>query len=122
MSSGQLTQREVQDYKDVILIVVYNKKPNVYKNSLNEGEQSSKPHNRRDEIKKMSNAWIECPFKDEQLNKIFEIDSLRERVKFCETFSIDIFEAKNCKTVFTTMSKKINQADKERKKEDAKKQ
>ena len=36
MSSGQLTQKDVQDYKDVILIVVYNKKPNVYKNSFNE--------------------------------------------------------------------------------------
>lgn len=42
---------------------------------------------------------------------------MKERVKYCEALSIDIFEAKNCKTIFATMSKKINQADKERKKE-----
>ena len=49
----------------------------------------------------MSNAWIECPFKEEQLNQIFEIDKLRERVRFCETFYIDIFEAKNSKNVYS---------------------
>ena len=42
----------------------------------------------------MSNAWIECPFKIEQLDLIFEIDKLKERVKSYKTFYFDIFEKK----------------------------
>ena len=73
------------------MIVVFNKKPDIYKKQSVDNESGSKPIFDREEIRMINRAWNDCPFTQEHLERFFNIEGLRKKVK-TTTFLIDVNE------------------------------
>eukprot|EP00347_Sterkiella_histriomuscorum_P004383 403360669 len=114
---------------DSILAVVFNVKPNI---SINNGNSAGQMANNQEEEKKRGedqqnynngnnqqsstplkplarkkDQWVESPFNQEQLEKIFELSKLK-RTMIKQSFYIDIGEQKACEKVFQWMSGKLD--------------
>mmetsp|Transcript_14096 Transcript_14096/g.23940 ORF Transcript_14096/g.23940 Transcript_14096/m.23940 type:complete len:200 (+) Transcript_14096:219-818(+) len=99
---------------EVILILVFNRKPENKKATTNQQESNGELFN-RDEIRQICSSWCECPFKEEQLKKFFNVDALSKRLKTF-TFLVDANQQHEAKRVFQHMAETINTTQKEKKK------
>ena len=99
MGNGQI--------KGVQLIIIFNKRPDILKKTSGNDESQKLDIFNREDIRKINNAWTECPFNNEQLKKFFDVEKLN---KYCKTAShlIDVNERKACVDIFSSMAEEIN--------------
>ena len=73
---------------------MWNKKPDISKKGTNDGDQAKETTEifNREEIRKINNAWTECPYNKEQLEKFFAVDKLSKNCQSIKTYLIDVNE------------------------------
>ena len=107
------------------MIVVFNRMPDlVNKAKDSDTKDSSQEIFTYDEIKKINSSYVECPFTQNQLEELFEIESLRKlkKIKLLQTWLMDVNEKQDGKKVFEFISNQLDLMAKEEMKAEQKKQ
>ena len=104
MTSKMVLHEIVEGYhqlQDIQLLMVYNKKPDIIRKENTNADEGlvAREIFVYDEIKQINNAWQECPFNLEQLDKFFEIEKLKHKTK-PKSYLIDVNEKQNGAEVF----------------------